>query len=164
MLSFYKLPWLSLGLVFLAYGVFGWTIANSMGIWTVGLIERAEAWGVFISTAIAHYIIYLLIILVILLVILLITIPLKSLNFLFGSWLTSSNKALVSILFWSFIFVLILSFLEYFVRILVILSASILGRLELQEFDYKNRQILIILFSICLVGFMTGYFAYVYLS
>lgn len=158
----YRFPWLYLGLVFLAYGVFGWIVAESMNLWIAQFRETIAYWGLFISPMMAQILIYGLISLVIFLVILILTIPSKSFRFLFGSWLKSDNQAMVSILFWSFVLVLVICFLEDFVRFLILFSASILGRLELQTLNYKGYQIILILVTVSFLGFTSGYFGFIH--
>jgi hypothetical protein len=69
---------------------------------------------------------------------------------------------MVSILFWSFVLVLVICFLENFLRFLILFSASILGRLELQELNYKSYQIILILVTVSFLGFTTGYFGFIH--
>jgi len=158
----YRFPWLYLGLVFLAYGVFGWIVAESINLWIAQFRETIGYWGLSISPMMAKISIYGLISLVIFVIILILTIPAKSFRFLFGSWLKSDNQAMVSILFWSFVVVLVICFLADFLRFLVLFSASILGRLELQELNYKGYQIILILVTVSFLGFITGYFSFIY--
>lgn len=148
----------------MTYVVFGWTISESMNPWTVQLIRQAQIWGLLISPITAQYIIYFFITLIILCTILLITMPLKLLNAFFGTWLASNIKTFISILFWSFVLVVVLHRFPQIVKILLVWSASILGKLELQKFDYKNSKILAILFSTSLLGFVTGCLAFIFWS
>ena len=158
----YRFPWLYLGLVFLAYGVFGWIVAKSMNLWIAQFREVIAYWGLSLSPMTAKLLIYSLISLVIFVIILILTIPVKSFKFLFGSWLKSDNQAMVSLLFWSFVLVLVICFLENFIRFLVLFSSNILGRLKLQELDYKGYQIILILITVSFLGFTTGYFSFIH--
>lgn len=159
---FYRFPCLYLSLVFLAYGVFGWIVAKSINFWITDLRDALAYWGLLVSPLTAKTTIYGLISLVIFIIIVILTIPAKSLKFMFGSWLTSGNQGFISILFWSFILVLIICYLEQFIMFLILFAASLLGRLELQELTYKSYQIMLILVTVSLLGFSTGYFGFIY--
>ncbi|TVQ41739.1 MAG: hypothetical protein EA365_16960 [Gloeocapsa sp. DLM2.Bin57] len=158
----YRFPWLYLSLVFLAYGVFGWIVAKSINLWIADLREALAYWGLLISPLTAKIYIYGLISLVIFMIIVVLTIPAKSLKFMFGSWLKSGNQGFISILFWSFMLVLIICYLEQFLMFLILFAASLLGRLELQELTYKSYQIMLILVTVSLLGFSTGYFGFIH--
>lgn len=162
----YRFPWLYLSLIFLAYAIFGWIVAKSINFWIADFREELAYWGLSISPLMAKIVIYSLISLVIFLIIVILTIPVKSLKFMFGSWLESGNKGFISIFFWCFILVfisvLVISFLDQFIRFIILFAASLLGRLELQELNYKNYQIMLVLVIISLIGFSTGYFGFIH--
>lgn len=158
----YRFPWLYLSLVFLAYATFGWIVAKSINSWITEFRDAIAYWGLLISPLMAKLLIYSLISLLIFIIIIVLTVPIKSLKFIFGTWLRSGDQSFISILFWSFMLVLIICFLEQFVRFLILFGSSILGRLELQELNYKNYQIMLVLASISLMGFTTGYFGFIH--
>lgn len=160
MYSSKKLAAVYIGLLFFTYAVFGWIVADFLDIWSENLISLASHWGIHLSSTVATSFIYLLIITIVLGIIVLLTIPSRLLKLLFGNWLQSDKKAFISVFFWAFAVVLIICWLEHFTRILVLLSASTLVRLELQGLKYKNYKIVILLLIICLAGLTTGYLAY----
>jgi hypothetical protein len=66
------------------------------------------------------------------------------------------------LLCWSFAVVLMICWLEYFVRFLVLLCAAMLARLELLEAKYNNWQTFAILAVISGGGFGTGVLMFEY--
>ena len=149
-------PWLALGIVFLAYGAFGWYLLDSIPELTDWLVEKADLLDVSLPTlAIAWTILPVAAALIIILAVSL-TAPIFWMKVGIGSWLKSDVKAFASILIWAFAVALIFIWLEYFVRLLVLLSAAILARLELQRVGYTKRQASIILSLCCLAGFCAG--------
>jgi hypothetical protein len=90
------------------------------------------------------------------------TAPVALVTVLVGSGLRSDTKALISMLVWSIIIVLIVRWFQYFVHLLVLFCAAILGRLELQRVGYNGWQVAAILFIGCLVGVGLGWLIFIY--
>lgn len=151
-----KLPWLSLGIVFLAYSAFGWYLTESIPDWAEWLIARSNLLGVSLSEVIISWTILPLAATLIIILAVSLTAPLLWMKIGFGSWVKSDIKAFASILFWAFAVALIFSWIEYFVRLLVLISSAILARLELQNAGYKQWQASVVLTFFCLLGFGVG--------
>jgi hypothetical protein len=157
-----KFPWLSLSLVMLTYGTFGWYIANADSSWGHWLFEQGEAWGWALEEGYFYIGIHLMAILSIAMISLALTAPVTLMTIFLGSWLRSDLKSIISILLWSFAFVLMLRWFGYFVRFMILFSAAILGRLELQRAGYNGWQIFTVLTSLCILGFGLGVFGYLW--
>lgn len=129
-----KLPWASLLLLVFTYGLFGGLISatdRSIWLWIMG----------------ASYI---------LLIALALTAPFTLMKTFYTSWLKSDARAFLSVIVGAFVAVLIVTWIEVFVRILVLLSAGALVRLDLQTAGYNEWQCFSILVIISLTGFGLG--------
>jgi hypothetical protein len=155
-----KIPWLALGLALLAYGVFGWAVAESSTVWSEEIVEQGKAWGLIIDDEYASAIIDLLAVALIIAIAVCLTAPIALVTIFFGIWLKSETKAWISILIWAFAVVFILRWINYFVRFLVLLSANLLGRLEFHSAGYNSWQTFVILTLACLGGFGLGVFSF----
>lgn len=155
-----KIPWLALGIALLAYGVFGWAVAESSIVWSETIVEQGKTWGLIIDDEYASAIIDLLGAVLIVAIALCLTAPIALITIFFGSWLKSETKAWISILVWAFAIVFILRWINYFVRFLVLLCANLLGRLEFQSAGYNSWQTFVILTLACLGGFGLGVFSF----
>ncbi|MBR8827995.1 MAG: hypothetical protein DSM107014_08860 [Gomphosphaeria aponina SAG 52.96 = DSM 107014] len=154
------IPWISLILLFLTYCVFGWILSQSNADLTIWVLEQGEALGWELQAEMISVIIQILETVLILTLTIALTTPGALLTFFFGSWLDSDVKGFMSVLIWTFAFVLMVCWLKYFIRLLVILAAVILARLELQLAGYQDWQISTILAVICLTGFGIGLFTF----
>jgi hypothetical protein len=129
-----KLPWASLLLLIFTYGLFGWVISatdSSTWLWLMG----------------ASYI---------LLIALALAAPFTLMKTFYTSWLKSDTRAFLSVIVGAFVAVLIVTWIEVFVRILVLLSAGALVRLDLQTAGYNEWQCFSILVMVSLTGFGLG--------
>jgi hypothetical protein len=160
MLARKKIPWLALGLALIAYGVFGWAVAESSNVWSEAIVEQGKAWGLIIDDEYASAIIDLLGVSLIVAIALGLTAPIALVTICFGSWQKSETKAWISILGWSFAVVFILRWINYFARFLVLLCAALLARLEFQSAGYNSWQTFVILTLACLSGFGLGVFSF----
>lgn len=156
-----KIPWLSLILLVATYCVFGWYIAQLSVIWSQWLAEQGEGLGWGIKQELYTGILYVLSGGVILLVTFGLTAPVALITFFMGSPLKTDVRAMFSVLAWSFAVVIIVCWLEYFIHFLVLVCSAILARLGLQELNYSNRLIYLILSLISLCSFSLGIFLYV---
>lgn len=159
-----KFPWLSLCLIAVVYGVFGWIVARSSVTWSEELVEQAKVWGLILDDEYATFIIDLLGAALILVIAVGLTAPIALITIFFGIWLKSETKAWFSILGWAFAIVFIIRWINYFARFLLLLCAALLGRLELQAAGYNNWQTFTILSLICLGGFGGGVLSFMLLS
>ena len=135
MLSF---PWVSFLLLLLACAVFGWvlsTVTEAFQVWIIA--------GSFLLLMDAG-----------------LTAPLTLIEVFFGNWLTSDKRAFVTVLVFSFGFVFALTWLEIFVRVLVLLAAGTLFRLDLQRAKFRRWQALTILLLTCVIGYAIGIFSH----
>jgi hypothetical protein len=78
----------------------------------------------------------------------------------FRSWFKNDISAVLSILGWSLAVVFIFHRWAVFSRVLILLAATILGRLELQEAGYNRWQVFLMITILCLGSFGLGIWAY----
>ncbi|MBE9126377.1 hypothetical protein IQ257_16290 [Coleofasciculus sp. LEGE 07092] len=135
-----KLPWTSLLLLLFTNSVFGWLIAASE--W---MSKTDRPWLFWLMGA--GYVV---------LIALALTAPLTLLQTVYGSWIKSDTRAFMSVIIGAFLAVLILCWINVFIRILVLLSAGALARLDLQVAGYKEWQAFVILAVFSLTGFGLG--------
>jgi hypothetical protein len=147
-----KIPWLSLSLLALAYGTFGWIYSETISNLTASILDEKEA----LVNANLFGLLYGLGAILVVVIALSFTAPVTILQLILGDWFRSDKSAVVSVLIWAFVAVIIVSWLAYFVRLLVLLSAAILARLELQTVGYTQKQGIIILVLICLLSYFLG--------
>jgi hypothetical protein len=132
-----KLPWTSLLLLLCTYSIFGWllTASDSSGlIWLMG-----GAYTLLISSAM--------------------TAPWELLKGFYANFLQSDSRAFVSVIVGAFVAVVIMHWVEVFVRIIVLISASALARLDLQTANYNKWQAFGILLVVSVSGFGLGILA-----
>jgi hypothetical protein len=137
MLLVKKLPWTSLLLLLCTYGVFGWliTVSDSSGLlWLMG-----AAYTLLITSAL--------------------TAPWALVKGFYASFLQSDSRAFVSVIVGAFVAVIIINWIGVFCRILVLISASALARLDLQTADYSKWQAFWILVVVSLTGLSFGILA-----
>ncbi|MGK7872035.1 MAG: hypothetical protein AB4426_01580 [Xenococcaceae cyanobacterium] len=151
-----KFPWLSLTLLLLTYSLFGWWLSESNTSLTMWLIEKGRGFGWLLEEEIVSGIIHLLAVALIALISIALTAPITLMTIFFQSSLESDRKAFFSVFVWAFVFVLIICLINYFVRLLVMLAAAILARLELQTAGYNEWQAFAIIVIVCLTGFGFG--------
>jgi hypothetical protein len=154
MLFVKKLPWASLLLLLFTYGVFGWLISDeahklakteapSQGLTSLALSDIS--WFLWLMGAVY-----------ILLIALTLTAPFRLIQSFYTSWLKSDTRAFISVIFAAFVAVIIITWIDVFVRILVLISASALVRLDLQTAGYSKWQAFWILITVGLMGFGLG--------
>lgn len=134
-----KLPWSSLVLLVFTHSVFGWLIAASE------ISDLNRPWLFWLMGAV--YIV---------LIALALTAPLTLLQTVYAGWLKSDTRAFISVIVGAFLAVIILRWIQIFIRILVLLSASALVRLDLQVAGYSEWQAFGILTAFSLTGFGLG--------
>ncbi|HAC63081.1 MAG TPA: hypothetical protein DCF68_05960 [Cyanothece sp. UBA12306] len=155
-----KFPVLSLCLVFATYSVFGWNVGNSAASLTHVLVEQGESWGWLLKDDLVFLGLHILAGIVVLVITTSLIAPVAIITIVFGSGFTSDNRAMIAVLLWSFAIVLMFSWLTYFVRLLVLLCAAVLGKLQLQSKGYPQWQVITMLIIICLGGFASGLAAF----
>ena len=125
-------------LLLLACGVFGWilsTATEALKIWILA--------GSFL-----------------LLMDMGLTAPLTLIEVFFGTWLTSDKRAFLTVLVLSFGFVFAITWISIFARVLVLLAAGTLFRLDLQRAKFRRWQALTILLFTCAIGYAIGIFTH----
>jgi hypothetical protein len=137
MLFVKKLPWASLLLLVFTYGLFGWLISATDISWLLWLLG-----GVYV-----------------LLIALALTAPFRLIRSFYTSWLQSDTRAFLSVIFGALVAVVIINWLAIFIRILVLVSAAALVRLDLQTAGYTKWQAFGILLTVSLAGFGLGVLA-----
>ena len=120
MSSISKLPWVSLGMMILTYGIFGWlTSASHLSLW----------FGFFYIGV----------------VITLLTMPLRYLHTKLDDWLRSKLRSLISLIGAAFFLVIVFTWIEISTRILVLSAAALLVRIDLIAQGFSKIQIFFIL-------------------
>jgi hypothetical protein len=137
MLFVKKLPWASLLLLVFTYGLFGWLISATDISWLLWLMG-----GVYVM-----------------LIALALTAPFRLIRSFYTSWLQSDTRAFLSVIFGALVAVVIINWLAIFIRILVLVSAAALVRLDLQTAGYTKWQAFGILLTVSLAGFGLGVLA-----
>ncbi|QDZ41271.1 hypothetical protein FRE64_15790 [Euhalothece natronophila Z-M001] len=129
-----QFPWFSFSLLFLACTVFGWVVST-----TTEAIPVLILLGSFL-----------------LLIDMGLTAPITIIELLFGSWLASDKRAFLTVLVLAFSFAVFLTWINIFARLLVLLAAGTLFRLDLQRTTFKRWQALTILLLTCASGYIGG--------
>lgn len=153
---------LSLLLLWLCYWVFGWIFAASIPRWTSLLVEKTTIINLSISITYLSWWIQLLGILLVFLMIITLISPLDLISMCFGGFLESDQKALISLLIWGIIFIILIAWFEFFVRLSVLFSAGLLARLDLQNYKFNKKQTSLILIVVALTAFSSGLFCFSY--
>lgn len=148
-----KLPWLSLSILLLSHSIFGWMIS----------VDCQELITVKQTTSGSHPSLFNLSVwlwligaVYILLMALAITSPVYQIRKMYGTWMKSDTKAFVSVILGSFLGVMILRWIHYSSRILVLIAAAALARLDLQTEGYGEWQAFWIISGVSLTGFSLG--------
>jgi len=155
-------PWLSLSVMLITYVVFGWHIAGASINWSHSIVVQTNGLGLGLKDESLMLAIHLFAILVIVLTSLALTAPLTLMTFFVGSWMKSEFQSIIAMIAWSFLLVLILRWFNIFIQFLVLLSAAILGRLELRYIGYSRSQTVWLLTILGLIGFGSGAMSYFY--
>jgi hypothetical protein len=135
MLRLRKIPWASLGMIVLTYGVFGWLMSAS-------LISPWLPWfGTF-------YIMLVIIVLTLL--------PLRNLQKKLDYWLQSKLRSLITLILGAFAVVVIFSWIELFMRILVLIASALLVRIDLIAKGLSKGQIFLVLLTFGLGSYGLG--------
>jgi hypothetical protein len=138
------------------YAVFGWYISHETELWSRWLIERGDELDIVLTLQRVDLGIYLLAGLLIALIALGLTFFTEQLSSLLTRWFKTDVGAIVAILGWSLAVVFVLRWWGDFARVLALIAAAILGRLELQEAGYNRGQIFLVLVLLCLGSFIGG--------
>jgi hypothetical protein len=140
----------SLLLLLFTYGIEGWMY----GFWMERFLEReillqfAELTRLSILYATAIVGIFLLVILF--------TSPVSLMTVSLNGWLKSDTRAFISIFLGAFAFAILVQRIDYFARLLVLLSAVFLLKLDLQLVGCSHWFCSFILVILCWLGFTGG--------
>ena len=156
-----KLPWLSLILLLITYSLFGWFLSESRVSWTIWITEQGKGMGWLLEEEIVSGMIHLLGVAFVLLITTALTAPITLMTIFVGSGLKSDKRAFISVLAWAFAVVLMICWIDYFARLLVLLCAGLLARLDIQNAGYNDWVAFVILAFISLIGFAFGLFSYI---
>ena len=151
-----KTPWLSLFILCTTYAVFGWSIASSVDTWIHSTLETVSNIGLFLEYELILLIFHLLALGVIVLISLFLTTPVAFITFFVQESISSDFKAVIAIFLWSFIAVLIFCFWNFFSDLLVMVSAGILAKLDLQKLGCKTWQVFVIIVLLAFLSFVVG--------
>ncbi|YAI81879.1 MAG: hypothetical protein ACQJCO_08860 [cyanobacterium endosymbiont of Rhopalodia sterrenbergii] len=152
-----KSSFFSLSVVFCTYCLFGWNVGLSVSSLTRSLIQQGKSWGWFLESDTVFLMLHILAgVLVLTITASLVAAPVALITIIFGSGFKSDNRAMASLLWWTLTVVLMVCWLEYFIRLLLLLCAATLGKLELQDKGYPQWKVLLILMVICLGSFGLG--------
>lgn len=124
-------PWFALLLLLLTHGLFGWlmpVLETAPWIWIVGAVS-------------------------VVLIALALTAPLTLIQNFYRAWLKSDTSAFISTIVGAFIVVVILCWLPAFIRVVALITAGALVRLELQTRGYGRWRS----FGIIAISSLTGY-------
>jgi hypothetical protein len=129
-----KATWLSLFLLILTYITFGWTLFEAK--------MTLYAWGGIIGSIIVLCLLF--------------TTPINQLQKPIVKWFKTDFGTFISILLGSCLIVVIATYLNTFAKILLILSATTLVRMELQTLGIKNWSAFFMLLITSLLGLGLG--------
>ena len=158
MLWIKKIPWLSLSILILAYGTFGWIYAS----WSVKFIDQGRLFYWVLEKHLATTLIYGMGAFLVLLIALAFTTPIALMTISIGSWIKSDAKAFMYIILGAMAFALIIQWLNLFAKFFVLLASGMLLRLDLRTLGINTWISLSILGCFCLLGFGSGILAFTF--
>lgn len=158
-----KNPWLSFTIFLCTYGVFGWSIANRAELWLIYLKEGGKSIVTSVEDDLLLLLIRLTALMVIIVISLSLTTPVALITFVFEESVSSDLKAFIYVLLWSVLAVFILCSFDFFADLLVLISANILLRLDLQNLSLKMWQIFLLIIFLATSAFVTGILLFDYI-
>lgn len=156
MVGFKKIPWLSLILLILVYGVFGWLYTP----WFNFFLQGGRLFGWRVGPNIALLLVYGLGVVWIFLISTVFTAPVTLMTLGVSKWLKSELRAFLSVIFGALAFALIIRWFAFFARFFVLLAAAMLVKLDLQTAGYSKWSSVLILALVCLASFSAGVLAF----
>ena len=130
-----KNSWLSLTLLFVTYFIFGWKLSEFD-------IPPHLTW--FLAIAAVFVLAMVL------------SFPLKGIKSFMMRWISSDAGAFISIILGALLAVIVVTWLHLFVTGLVLTSAGVLARLDIQLFGHKRWRTFGILVAVSLTGVGVG--------
>jgi hypothetical protein len=159
---FRQFPWLSLLLLLIVYSALGFDLGEQSPQLTRWLIAQGQLWGWAIDEKIAIKLLFAIGVLLALGFTLLLATPMALTKLFVGNSLKSDNQAILTFLGWSLAAVFFFRWISFFLQILVLVSATILARLDLYRLKLKDWQVFLVLLLICLGGFELGMLTFNY--
>ncbi|MBZ8180319.1 hypothetical protein [Oscillatoria salina] len=128
------MPKLSLGLLLVTYIVFGYIISSETDSWQIWLLSAGLVFLIALGFAA----------------------PIKLIRTCFGSLIQTDTRAFISVIFLAFAVVVMFTWMKLFIRLLVLICAGALARLDLQMAEYEEWAAFGVMAVICLGGFALG--------
>jgi hypothetical protein len=144
-----QFPWVSFLLLLLACTIFGWILSS----YTSTHAELIFGW---IKVSNNELLAWIIAGSLLLLMDMGLTAPVTLIEVFFGTWLTSDKRAFLTVLVLAFGFAFAITWIHLFARILVLLAAGTLFRLDLQRAKFRRWQALTILLLTCVTGYAIG--------
>lgn len=141
MLRLRKLPWASLSMLVLTYSAFGWLMSAALD----------SPWLPVFGAACT------------VIVMLAFTLPLKEVQKWLDLWFKSKLRSMATMLLGVFSVVIVISALEISVRVLVIVAASLLARIDLVSQGISKGKIFLILSFLAFSSYILGVVVHEYL-
>jgi hypothetical protein len=152
MISLKSIPWLSLTLLMLIYGAFGWLYAS----WATKFIEQKAFFGLVLEKSIVTGLLQAFGVFWVLMVAIALTAPVTLMTFGFNNLLSSEFKAFMLIIVGSLAFALIIQWIVFFTRFFILLAAALLAKVDLQVAGCDRALSALILGLFALGGFAGG--------
>lgn len=134
MLRLRKLPWASLSMLVLTYSAFGWLMSASINSPWLPVFG-----AVCIMIVMAAF-----------------TLPLKKIEKGLDIWFQSKSRSMITMLLGVFSVVIVISALEISARVLVIVAASLLARIDLISQGISKGKIFLILSFLAFSSYILG--------
>ncbi|AFY39286.1 hypothetical protein Lepto7376_3045 [[Leptolyngbya] sp. PCC 7376] len=150
------IPWVSLTLFCLTYGIFGWIAGSLFDDWQTWILAHQKWFLWDINEAIALRMSQWFGAGLVFILMVILTAPLRIVQILFGSWLRSDTRAFMSVFGWAFTAVLIICWFHHFAKLFVLVSAGMLCHLDLQLCGCRAWQVFIILTILGLGSYLLG--------
>ncbi|MFM2310838.1 MAG: hypothetical protein RLZZ04_114 [Cyanobacteriota bacterium] len=146
----------SLLLLLLTYGAEGWMY----GPWVYSFINQESILSYFVEESVRITILYGGAVLGITFLVLLFTSPVLLITVGLDNWLKSDTRAFLSIFIGAFAFAMIVQRVDFFARLLVLISAVFLAKLDLQLAGCSRWLCSLIIVLLCWLGFTGGILAF----
>lgn len=143
-------------LVLCTYAVFGWLISAEARYLAKA---AAEEYSLTTPSPETSWLFWVMGAVYILLIASALAAPFRLIQTFYTSWLQSDTRAFISVIVGAFVAVIFINWFDLFIRILVLISASALARLDLQTSGYNKWQAFRMLVAVPLVGFGLGILA-----
>lgn len=147
-----KIPRISLLLLLLTYGVFGWLYSE----WAIPLAATLSTKHELISPLIAQVTLFSLSLLAIAIAVSYFTSPISLLTLGMSNWFRADAKALVTIFLSIVLFAIIIEHPATLTRFLILSSAAMLFRLDLQTSGCPQKLAQIIIILVSVIAFSAG--------